>query len=447
MKPWESAPDHLDAAPTRVRYLVLTALCLATLLAYVQRNSIGVAEEAMRGDLGLDKHAMGVAMSAFFFSYALLQLPGGWLAQAWGTRRGMPFFTALGSAALGLAGLAGGLPGLVAARLGMGAAQAGLLPCATNTVSRWLPATRRALASGVIGSSLSVGGALGAALTGLLLADLGWRWLFALFALPGLAWAAWFVLWFRDRPEDHPSVNPAELALIRTAAPGETPGAPVPGRDGKEPTPWAAIFTSPAMGWICGQQFFRAAGYMFYASWFPTFLREARGVSLGQAGVLTSLPLAGVIGGGLVGGLLSDRLLSRTASRRVARQGVAVVSMVLCALFIFVARPVAAAWPAVLLLTAGSFCSSFAGPCAYAISIDMGGRHVGPVFATMNMAGNVGAMLFPLAVPYLVGEDHDWDLVLFFFAGLHLAAAGCWLALNPEGTITEPRQTLSATED
>jgi ACS family glucarate transporter-like MFS transporter len=420
----------LATRPTAVRYAVLLALCLAALLAYVQRNSIGVAEADMRRDLGLDKPAMGLVMSSFFLGYALLQIPTGYMAQAWGTRRAMPAFTLLGSAALGLTALAGGMPGLLAARIGQGSAQAGLLPCATNSVSRWFPATRRAFASGALGSSMSVGGALGAALAGLLLSVLGWRWLFVLFAFPGLVWAAWFLFWFRDRPEDHPGVNPGELHVIRGHAESPREDSLAAG-----PTPWLAIFTSPAMVWICGQQFFRAAGYIFYATWFPTFLREARGVSLADSGILTSLPLCGVVAGTLVGGLASDHLLARTGSRRLARQGVAVVSLVLCAAFILAARPVADAWPAVLLITAGSFCSSVGGPCAYAITIDMGGRNVPMVFATMNTAGNVGAMLFPLVVPSILEHAGGWDAVLFTFAGVHLAAAACWLALKPSGTI------------
>jgi ACS family glucarate transporter-like MFS transporter len=436
--------------PTTVRYAVLAGLSLAALLAYMQRNSIAVVEKEMRAELGLSEEAMGLAMSSFFISYALLQIPTGWLGDRGGTRRMMPAFMLLASAAMGATALAGGLAGLLAARLGMGTGQAGLLPCATGSVSRWLPMTRRAFASGVLGAAMSVGGALGAALTGALVGPLGWRWLFLLYALPGVAWAIWFACWFRDRPQDHPGVNPAELALIRQGSPAteNLSGSSefVTERLDKSldvvgPTPWAAIFTSPAMIAICGQQFFRAAGYMFYGSWFATYLREAREVSLQEAGILTSLPLVAVVAGTLIGGLTSDRVLAATGSRRLARQGLSVATMVACAGFILLARPVGDPWAAVLLITAGSFCSSFAGPCAYAISIDMGGRHVAAVFATMNMAGNLGAMLFPLAVPLLVGPGRNWELVMYAFAALYLAAAACWLALDPRGTIADREQT------
>src|SRR5205823_5884598 len=149
-------------------------------------------------------------------------------------------------------------------RFGMGAAQAGIFPCAAHTITRRLPATQRAMASGLLASAMSAGGALGASLTGLLLADVSWRQLYALYALPGLVWAVGFYVWFRDHP---------------AATAGRPPELPAP-------TPWRMILTSPAMGWVCGQQFFRAAGYNFYASWFATYLQVRHAFNIKEAGLL-----------------------------------------------------------------------------------------------------------------------------------------------------------------
>src|SRR6185369_13762282 len=103
-------------------------------------------------------------------------------------------------------------------------------------------------------SAMSIGGAVGASLTGVLLERMSWRLLFALYALPGVLWAAWFYLWFRDRPQDLAAGSRAEPAPLDPSPDqpaAEKQEAPPP------PTPWGAIFTSPAMAWICGQQFFR----------------------------------------------------------------------------------------------------------------------------------------------------------------------------------------------
>src|SRR5262249_59230526 len=117
--------------------------------------------------------------------------------------------------------------------------------------------------------------------------------------------------------------NDAELDLIR--GPGEeTAGADAHDRPG--PTPWKELLTSWAMFCICAQQFFRAAGYMFYGSWFTTFLRESRGVNTEEAGFLTSLPIWAIVAGGAEGGLGSDLLLARTVRRPLSRHRVSVVS-------------------------------------------------------------------------------------------------------------------------
>jgi ACS family glucarate transporter-like MFS transporter len=92
---------------------------------------------------------------------------------------------------------------------------------------------------------------------------------------------------------------------------------------------------------------------------------------------------------------------------------------------------------AVLTISAGSFFASCAGPAAYAITMDLGGRHVTTVFSFMNMCGNAGAFVFPIAVPRLVAWTGAWDAVLFAFALIHAAAAVCWLCFNGNRSIVK----------
>ena len=428
----EGDPHQTDVVPSRVRYGVLAALCAGAAIAYLSRNCIAVAEEAIRLDLSLSTVEMGWVMAAFFLAYAGFQLPGGWLGHVWGSRRALPTLAIVWSAATAAAAPAVGLLSLVTGRVASGAAQAGLFPCSVNTVSHWIPADGRALACGLLASFMSIGGAVAVALTGWMLeGGMSWRLVFVVFSLPGLVWAAWFFLWFRDRPELHAAVNPAELALIR----GSAEPSPEQASDA-EPTPWVALLTSRSLWLICGQQFFRAAGYIFYASWFPTFLKKTHGVSTTEAGYLTSLPLLAVVVGSPLGGVLVDWVWRRTNSRRLSRQGVAVPSLAGCAVLILAAYFADDTVTAVLLITAGSFCASLAGPCAYTITIDMGGRHVSTVFATMNMTGNIGAALCPVVVAKFVEFTGDkWEPVLLFFAAVYLAAALCWAGLNPRGTV------------
>jgi MFS family permease len=427
------------ASASRVRYAVLGAFCLAATIAYVQRNSIGVAESTIRTELGLTTQQTGWVMSAFLVTYALLQIPSGALTQRWGTRRALSLYSLLWSIMAASFSLAGGFWGLTTARLGQGAAQAGIFPSTTVSIGKWVPASTRAIYNGILSSFMSLGGASGAALTGLLLIDVGWRATFALFAVPGVIWAAVFYLWFRDDPADHPSVNEEELRLIRPdgvleARPTLAASATA-GKAEREPTPWRAILGSWAMFWIGAQQFFRAAGYLFFATWFATYLQETRGASVKESGLLTTLPLVAVVLAGFVGGTVSDLLLKRTGSRRIARQAFSVVCLLLSTGLIVLAYFVADPLLAVLVISFGTFIASLAGPCAYAISIDMGGRHVAPVFSMMNMLGNLGGLASTIGVPWFVEQTGQWDAVLFLFAGIYLAAALCWIPFDSNGMI------------
>jgi MFS family permease len=438
-----------DAPPTKTRFFVLAWLCAAAALAYVSRNAIAVAESTVRSDLGLTKQQSGWLMSAFFFSYALCSIPAAQVGQRAGSRRALPIFATVWSAATAVTALVGGLGGFLAARIVQGVAQSGLFPTTTVSVAKWFPVTGRAFATGALGSFMSVGGALCAWLTGVLLevfeprVPAGWNWrlTFLLFALPGIAWALWFWWWFRDDPENHRDVNEGELQLIRGDRTQAVRSTPLPVSAGTASlslrTPWLALFSSPALWWLCGQQFFRAAGYMFFTSWFATYLQETRGVSIAHSGFLNMLPLVAVVAAGIVGGALSDWLLRRTARRDVARRWMSVVSLLTCAGLIFWALIIEEPLTAVLVISAGSFFAALASPCAYAMTIDMGGSHVATVNATMNMMGNFGAWAFPIGVPWLLTRFGNWDAVLVVFGALYVVGALFWLLLKPEGTIVD----------
>jgi len=436
----EKTPEIFEKVPTYgsvgARYLVLFALCAASSSAYLSRNSLAVTESTIRAELGLSDQLMGWILSAFFCSYALFQLPTGWLGDRLGTRRSLPLCSSGWSLATAGLALTTAWPLLLVWRFCNGAAQAGLFPCCTKTIANWFPRREIGLANGFLGASMAIGGAAAGYVTGLLLETWGWSWqaIFLLYSLPGILWAAAFWICFRDTPEEYARPEPA---LVDPLGPSFDKIANTTDntKTRPEPPPWLAMLTSPAMFWIAGQQFFRGAAFIFFASWFATYLQETRGVTPGQSGFFTMLPLLGNVLGSLLGGHSSDLLLEGTRSRWLARSGLAGGSLALCGALVFGAYFVADPWLAVLLISAGSLFSAVAGPCAYSITIDMGGKHVATVFSLMNMSGNVGAALFPLVVPLLKDWSGSWDSVLLLFVGIYFCGSLCWFFLQPEGTI------------
>ncbi|HLW67168.1 MAG TPA: MFS transporter [Gemmataceae bacterium] len=457
------------ARDRHIRYWVLAALCLITAINYIQRNSLGGIETTVRAAFRLtDKTLTSEAQSAFFFSYALCQIPSGWLAQRWGPRKALSLYALGWSTVALLMGLSPGMYVMIGLQVLMGAFQAGIFPCATLIMATWIPRTRRALASGLLTAFMYAGGALVFNLTGLFLHPLnrlgeitnfdssfanflnlpsspvGWRFLLVLYAIPGIALAVVFYLWFRDRPEVHPQVTKTELEVI-SAGRDEVHSSP----KSSFPVPWLAIALSLAMWMLCTQQFFRAGAIRFVDKWLPTYLQD---VSLrevqdpderkAEASHLASFPLYAGMFGGLIGGGVSDWVLRRTGQRRAGRNGVAVASLlltILCTLPIFWFHN---AGVQVALFCVGSFLASGVNSCAYAMSMDVGGKNLGVIFSTMNMLGNFGSMTLTLVFG-LVSDRFGWNASLRVFVAAQLIAIVCWLFLNPNRNIGEEQEPLA----
>ena len=450
---------------SRARGILSAWLCSGAMIAYLCRNSLGVAEKTIRLDLSISEETMGFIMGSFFWAYALCQIPGGLLGKKFGSRIWVPIFSAASAIATMTFGMATGVAGLLTARIGIGVAQAGLFPCSTIAITKWFPKGERGLASGFLAASMPVGGAIGAGLTGELLELTSWRWTLILYSIPGLLWAVGFRRWFRETPSEHRSANRAECDYIAevTGRPEVTGRSNAPTADTRasassdpisheneaasanEPTSqlsWLFLAARLSFWMICGQQFFRAAGAAFFQSWFPTYLQETRGVSTAQSGWLSTLPLIATVVAAILAGGLSDYVYRKTKRLTLARSGLAGGALFLCSMLVFSAWFVEDATTATLVISAGAFFAAVAGPCAYASTMDMGGRNVSLVFSWMNMIGNFGAGLVIWGVPHfrdLVDSNaallklcggNSWNAILILFGTMFLMSAVCWTLLR-----------------
>jgi sugar phosphate permease len=394
-----------------MRYHVLTFLCAAAVIAYVQRLGFNVAERVIRGTLGLDREQIGRLMAAWSLGYALLQLPSGWLADRFGSRRVLAALALAWSVLTGLVGLAWDFYSLLALWFCMGLAQAGIFPCSAKSIGQWFGETSRASAAGMLGSSMALGSAIAPALTGLLVSRYPWSLVFVAYAALGVVWSA---VYFVAVPDAPPGA-------------GASPGRP-PAWTRQD---WVTLVTSVPMILLCGQQFFRACGMAFFYTWFATFLQETRGVNLAEAGLMTGAVGLGAMTGGILGGLFSDWLLRRTGNQRLSRQGIAVVGLSLCSALVLISTGITRREIAIGVVTLGAFAATFGGVSGYTVAIGFAGKRVATIFSVMNMCGNIGAALFPAVVGTLIDAKGDWDLVLYLFAGILALDALFWALLNP----------------
>ena len=412
------------------RYQVLALLCISAAIAYVQRAALSVPASEIAGDLEFADLArdMGWIQSAWYFSYGLMQIPSGWLADRLGSRRALAIFSVVWSLATLLTAFVTDFVSLLVMWSLMGAAQAGAFPCAAKALGRIFPETERARATGLLASGMTLGGAIAPVMTAMILQSLTawadawgidrWRLLLGAYAVPGVLWTAVFL----------------GLVSLRKLPAGAKPLASNTSA-ANVPVDWSRLLRSWPLGLLCAQQFFRAAGMVFFMTWFPTFLQKTRDVTLLGSGVLTTVAGIGGMVGSLTGGFFSDWLLLRTGNKRLSRQGIAVVGMGLCSLLIVASYFVSDVQQSIALITLGAFCATFGGVSGYTVAISFGGRQVATVFSTMNMFGNLGAALFPLTAGWLVTQTGNWNLILFLFACVMAIDALCWAFLNPQGTL------------
>jgi MFS family permease len=414
------SPDE-PAAPTRARYTVVAFTLALVALAYLDRICISTTAPAIKSELGLSDSEMGWVFSAFTFAYALFEVPSGWLADRFGARLTLARIVVWWSAMTAATGLTVGFHSLVAVRFLFGMGEAGALPATARAYSRWLPHAERGRAFGLAIMTGALGGALTQPLVVLLLGVMTWRHTFAAFGALGLVWAgAWWV-WFRDDPAEHRAVGAEELREITGGGAVSRP---------LEAVPWSAILRNPSLLALCAMYGCAIYGWYFYITWLPTYLLRVRGFDLRQAGFLSALPLLAIAAGVFAGGAASDRLARRWGARS-GRRAPALVGLPLAALAVSAGITTQDAVGSALLLAAAAGLAGLGVAPAWVVSTEIGGVHAGVVSGAMNTIGNLGGALSPIVIGVSLDRWGSWNAPLFSVAILYVAAALCWLRVDP----------------
>ena len=270
------------AGATRTRWWMLVLFSLMYLICYLDRGIISVAQPEMRRDFGLSLSQMGLVLAAFTWAYAIGQIPIGWLGDRLGPKRVLTALIAATSACAILTGAAVGLGSLFGARFLLGIAEAGAFPVASRGMQLWFAPAERGRIQGVTHFFSRFAVAITPLTAGGLLIAYGWRVMFFVFGAIGFGWVAAFWSVLPRASEDHPDVNRAELAEIRGVS---EDGRIKPLSVAKQDTPWRHILPSPNMWWIALGYCCFFFGTNFYLTWYPTYLREHRGLSVAALGL------------------------------------------------------------------------------------------------------------------------------------------------------------------
>jgi MFS family permease len=457
--------DPSAPRPTRVRFVVLSFLCAVALLTYLDRACIMQVQGSMKEELKLDDVQMGWIFSAFFFGYALFEIPGGWMGDVWGSRRVLGRIVIWWSAFTALTGcvwyfaapessqatvlgypLISTFGVLLLVRFLFGAGEAGAFPNVTRITRVWFPVAERGAAQGAVWMFARLGGAVAPAVTGALAAALGWRQAFWALGGLGVVWTVVFLAWFRERPEDVPACNEAERAKIREgrAAPRDSAAATgiavaptdEPPSDTHAWPPMGLLLTSVSTLALCAAAFSVCFPWSFYITFQPKFYEDVFGLTPDQSKLLTGLPFFCGAAGALCGGWLSDQLIRLTGSRRWGRAIVGIAGFGGAGLCILATCLATSVWMATTLLCLGFFINDLAIPTIWATMADIGGRFTGTLSGLSNMVGNIGGAISPILIPIaLLHLDHlppveRWNFIFVGMAAVWFVAASAWLFID-----------------
>jgi MFS transporter, ACS family, glucarate transporter len=410
---------------SRVRYRVLWMAFLLAIVTFLDRVCISIAAPYMMEDLGLTMLQMSLVFSAFTLAYSLFEVPSGWMGDVMGPRRVLTRIVLWWSAFTMLTGAVQGYRSLLAVRFLFGAGEAGAFPNAVRSFSLWFPARERGRANGVLFFGSRLGGALTAPLALALIQRWGWRASFVAFGCIGVVWAAAWYWSYRDRPAEHPGVDAAELEWITQD--GATPKHAVQ-------TPWAALLTSPNLYAICAMYFALGYGLYFYFTWLPTFLTRELGFSMIGSGFFSSLPFLLAGGANLAGGWYTDHL-AQTRGLRTARCTLGAVSFATCAALLILSTVVPSPVVKAVLLALALASADFALSACWAVCLDVGATHAGVVTGFMNTSGNLGGLVGPLVVGFMVERWQSWTYPFYVTAAVYVMGAAAWLWINPQRKI------------
>jgi MFS family permease len=400
-----------DAAiSNRKRWGVVGLLFVASLLNYFDRATISVALPLISVDLHLAATTKGLLLSAFFCSYAFLQVPVGWCVDRFDLRWLYAAFFALWSLACGLTGLAGSLAVLIAFRVLLGVGESVYLPGGTKIVSLLFEPQERGLPCGLFDSGTRMGLAVGAPVIAWLIVLFGWR---RMFLLVGFLALLWLIPWLL--------VFPARL--------GEQQRKPAGPRISVVWEVLRHLRSRDLIGICLG---FFCFDYYWYlqVTWLPDYLVNERHLTILRAGLYASLPFLVWAVSQPLGGWVADRLIGWGWDETRTRKGLISVAF-LCGLLLIPAARAENAHTAIILIMGASLVGLATGNMFGLLQSCAPPEDVGVWTGFENFAGNVGGIIAPTATGLLIARTGSY-LPGFVLAALVLVSGllAYWLVVG-----------------
>jgi MFS family permease len=421
---------------TRRRYWIYFLLFVFSAIAYVDRVNMSVAGKPIASELGLTPVALGYLFSSFLWAYVLMMLPGGRLIDRWGAHAVAGVATAVWSLAQMATGAAVGVVTLLLTRLGLGIGEAPFAPVVYRSVRAWSPYTERGTATAVIGAGGSLGPALGAPLVAWLIEGLSWRWSFVITGAIGFIWVAIWIGLVSTPEKTKWLPEPERQRILAEREAGVDP----PAHDG---VGYPALLRCPAMWGLFVSQGCLVYSLYLYLSWLPNYLQTARGLSVVESGLYTSVPFFVATAVNVIANWVGDQMLSAEAVRNGLRRYLVALCLFLTAAGLFI--PYVESLTAIVILVSITVSFANTGPAANAtLTSDLlrSPADAGRAFAFLVLGGNAFGLLAPIVTGYLVEATGSFSSA-FIAAGVLAVIGGVATLALSRGTIGEVSEAVA----
>jgi sugar phosphate permease len=420
-----------SAKPRRIRTAQRSALGLlvvAGTLNYIDRATLSIANPLIRHDLGLSIADMGLLLSAFLWAYAFSQLPGGALVDRIGPRRLLAAGLAIWSVAQGIAGAVATFWQFVIARVFLGMGEAPMFSGAVRVVRDWYNVRDRGLPTGIWNCTSSLGPTIAPPLLTALMLSFGWRWMFIIMGIAGVAVAVvWFVVY---REVDEAKLSPEETHHL-TEGEEEPPAQRVTFRE------WASLFRfRTTWGLILG--FFGIVYLVWlFQAWLPGYLEIQRHMSIEKTGWVAAIPYAFGVVGSIGAGWLADRLMKAGLSPINSRKVPVIAGLIGMAMFTYVAAETPSNVVAVGSIAAALFFAGGASGMSWALaSVAAPASCTASLGSIQNFGGYLGGALAPMVTGFIVQATGSFIPALLVGAAIAVGSALAYLFIIPNRTIS-----------
>ncbi|HVZ09676.1 MFS transporter [Rhodopila sp.] len=406
------------------RLWVCVFLFALTTINYTDRVALSVAAKPVSVEFGLTPIEMGYLLSSFLWMYILCLIPVGLLVDRFGGKAVNAAGIAVWSAATVATGLSGGFAGMAATRMVMGAGEATSWPASNRIIREWFPASERAFANAVFGAGSAAGPALGAMAVTTVVGFFNWR---MGFYAAGAVGFLWLILWLAlfNRPERVAWLSETE----RTKILAERDGKVAPTQ--RAPTPLSRLLTMRSVwGLFFTQGCMVYGGYMLL-TWLPSYMQQARGLSLMNAGFVSAIPFGAAAVMSIVLGRIGDLWLSHEDVHAGRRRSMIALMLMGPALMLLIPY-VSALWEIVVVLSVAASMGWTASALNFALVTDLVRNPVdiGKVTSITVLGGNIFGLMGPIVTGYVVQITGGYSATFVVAGVLAVLGAVCTLSLT-----------------